>query len=188
MAENHEHASDLVAVVSTKHGDIRLRLFPKEAPLTVLNFVNLARRGYYDGLTFHRVMDDFMIQGGDPTGSGRGGPGYQFRDECCRTLVHDAPGTLSMANAGPDTNGSQFFITHVATPWLDDRHTVFGKIISGQDAVNAVQRGDAIIAVTVEGDVAPLFRTHEKQLERWNKTLDENYPTKKQVAPATTRR
>lgn len=184
MAEKSEPASELIAVVATARGDMRFRLYPREAPLTVLNFVNLARRGYYDGLTFHRVIGEFMIQGGDPTGSGRGGPGYQFRDECCKTLLHDTPGTLSMANAGPDTNGSQFFITHVPTPWLDDRHTVFGKLLSGQDVVNAIQRGDRITSISVEGDVAPLFRTHEKQLERWNKTLDETYPVKRTGAPA----
>ena len=184
MAENIEQMAELVGVLSTKHGEIRFRLFPKEAPLTVLNFVNLSRRGYYDGLTFHRVIADFMIQGGDPTGSGSGGPGYKFRDECCKTLRHDTAGTLSMANSGPDTNGSQFFITHEATPWLDDRHTVFGKVITGQDAVNAIQRGDVIKSLTIEGDVAPLFRTHEKQLERWNKTLDESFPAKRAAAPA----
>lgn len=185
MADNIEQPPELVAVIATNHGEIRFRLFPKEAPLTVLNFVNLARRGYYDGLTFHRVIEDFMVQGGDPTGTGRGGPGYQFRNECCRTLLHDAPGTLSMANAGPDTNGSQFFITHGPTPWLDDRHTVFGKLLSGRDAVNAVQRGDLISAVTIEGDVSPFFRAHEKQLERWNKTLDESYPAKPQRSAAS---
>lgn len=184
MAENSEQMPDLFAVMATRHGDIRFKLFPKEAPLTVLNFVNLARRGYYDGLTFHRVIADFMIQGGDPTASGSGGPGYKFRDECHKTLRHDAPGTLSMANSGPDTNGSQFFVTHVATPWLDDRHTVFGKALSGQDAVNAVERGDKIKTVTIEGDCAPLFRAHEKQLERWNKTLDESFPTKRPAASA----
>ena len=120
--------SKVTAVMHTSKGDIRLKLYPEQAPVTVANFVNLAKRGYYDGLTFHRVIPDFMIQGGCPQGTGTGGPGYRFEDECSTELAHDAPGKLSMANAGPGTNGSQFFITHVETPWLDGRHTVFGAI------------------------------------------------------------
>ena len=121
--------ADLKAVIETDKGTINVTLFADQTPLTVANFVNLAQRGYYDGLTFHRVIDDFMIQGGCPQGTGTGGPGYQFADECTADLRHDGPGVLSMANAGPGTNGSQFFITHVATPWLDGKHTVFGKVV-----------------------------------------------------------
>ncbi|MBI4719019.1 MAG: peptidylprolyl isomerase [Planctomycetes bacterium] len=176
MGDDPAKSTDLFAVITTNRGAIRMRLFPEESPLTVLNFVNLARRGYYDGLTFHRVIASFMIQGGDPTGSGRGGPGYQFKNESSRKLRHDSPGTLSMANAGPGTNGSQFFITHVPTPWLDDKHTVFGKVVSGQEIVDNVQQGDRMDKVTVEGDLSAFFEVHKKQLERWNKTLDELFP------------
>ena len=164
-------AHDLKAVIKTAKGEIHLELFPAEAPLTVMNFVNLAQRGYYNGLKFHRVIDDFMIQGGDPTGTGSGGPGYKFADEFSPKRRHDAPGVLSMANAGPGTNGSQFFITHVPTPWLDDKHSVFGRVTSGQDVVNAVAQGDAMESITIEGDPAPIFEAHKDQLGAWNKTL-----------------
>ena len=160
------------AVLKTSKGDIKLQLFADKAPVTVANFVNLAKRGYYDGLTFHRVIADFMIQGGCPHGTGTGGPGYRFEDECTPSLKHDAPGKLSMANAGPGTNGSQFFITHVATPWLDGRHTVFGAVVddSDQGVVNAIAVGDTIMAVEIEGGQAVL----EDQAERvsaWNQVL-----------------
>ena len=135
-------ANELTAVMTTAKGDIRVTLFPAEAPMTVANFVNLAQRGYYNGLTFHRVIADFMIQGGDPTGTGRGGPGYNFADEFSPSLRHNSAGTLSMANAGPSTNGSQFFITHGPTTHLDDKHSIFGKVSSGQDVVDAVAQGD----------------------------------------------
>ncbi len=166
-----EAAPDLKAVIKTGKGDIHLELFPAEAPLTVTNFVNLAQRGYYNGLKFHRVIDDFMIQGGDPTGTGSGGPGYKFGDEFSPRLRHDKPGILSMANAGPGTNGSQFFITHVSTPWLDDKHTVFGHVTSGQEVVNKIKQGDVMESVVIEGDPSPLFETHKDQLEAWNKKL-----------------
>jgi peptidyl-prolyl cis-trans isomerase B (cyclophilin B) len=135
--------------ITTDRGTIELELYPRHAPQTVNNFVFLAKQGFYNGVTFHRVIADFMIQGGDPTGSGSGGPGYRFADECDgNPLKHDAK-VISMANAGPDTNGSQFFITHVATPHLDGRHTVFGKVTSGQEVVDAVQQGDTMISVEV---------------------------------------
>jgi peptidylprolyl isomerase len=145
----------LYAKIETSKGDILTQLFYKETPGTVGNFVGLAEgnlenhaipqgKPYYDGLKFHRVIPDFMIQGGDPDGTGAGGPGYQFDDEFHPKLRHDSPGVLSMANAGPGTNGSQFFITHVETPWLDDKHTVFGKVIEGQDVVDAIEQGDVI--------------------------------------------
>jgi len=135
--------------IATNRGTIDLELYPQHAPMTVNNFVFLARQGFYDGVSFHRVIPDFMIQGGDPTGSGRGGPGYRFADECSGNPLKHERGVISMANAGPNTNGSQFFITHVATPHLDGRHTVFGKVTSGQDVVDAIEQGDTMISVTI---------------------------------------
>jgi len=137
------------ATIVTKHGEITLELFDEKTPKTCANFEELAYAGFYDGLTFHRVIADFMIQGGCPRGDGTGGPGYQFEDEFHPSLKHDSPGILSMANAGPGTNGSQFFITHVPCPWLDGKHTVFGKVIEGQNVVNRVEAGDEIIKITV---------------------------------------
>ena len=141
--------SDLIATIATAKGPIRLRLHGDKTPVTVASFVNLAKRGYYDGLSFHRVIPDFMIQGGCPEGSGRGGPGYKFEDETRADLRHDKPGVLSMANAGPGTNGSQFFITHVPTPHLNGKHTVFGKVTKGQDVVDAIREGDVMVSVKV---------------------------------------
>ena len=138
------------ATFDTSRGRIVVELFTKDAPKTVNNFVFLAREGFYDGTVFHRVIADFMVQGGDPTGTGRGGPGYRFEDETKNNPNRHARGVLSMANAGPNTNGSQFFITHVDTPWLDGKHTVFGRVLSGQDVVDAVQQGDTLTSVTIE--------------------------------------
>ncbi len=135
--------------VETDKGDIEMELFPQHAPKTVNNFVFLAQEGFYDGVVFHRVIADFMIQGGDPTGSGRGGPGYRFEDELKGNPLRHERGSLSMANAGPNTNGSQFFITHRPQPHLDGRHTVFGKVTQGQDVVDAIEQGDAMLKVTV---------------------------------------
>ena len=137
------------AVFNTSRGEIVCELFAKDAPNTVNNFVFLARDKFYDGTVFHRVLADFMIQGGDPTGTGRGGPGYKFADEVKSNPNQHQVGTLSMANAGPNTNGSQFFITHVVTNWLDGKHTVFGKVSSGQDVVNSVQQGDKLVSVMI---------------------------------------
>jgi peptidyl-prolyl cis-trans isomerase B (cyclophilin B) len=164
---------NLQATIHTSKGDIKVKLFPDEAPLTVLNFVNLAKRGFYDGLTFHRVIADFMIQGGCPIGNGTGGPGYRFKDEFSPRLRHDRPGILSMANAGPGTNGSQFFITHVPTPWLDDKHTVFGQVVDAQDqkAVDGIAQGDRITSITITGEDAQLAQDHAADLDRWNKVL-----------------
>ena len=148
MAINPEHK--YVATIDTTKGKIVVELFAKDAPLTVNNFVFLAREGFYNGTVFHRVIPNFMIQGGDPTGTGRGGPGYQFADEVGPGKPHHKVGTLSMANAGPGTNGSQFFITHVVTAHLDGKHTVFGQTIEGQDVVNAIAQGDKINAITIE--------------------------------------
>jgi peptidyl-prolyl cis-trans isomerase B (cyclophilin B) len=138
------------ATIDTSRGRIVLELFAKDAPKTVNNFVFLAREKFYDGTTFHRVIADFMIQGGDPTGTGRGGPGYKFEDETKSNPNRHARGVISMANAGPNTNGSQFFITHVETPWLDGKHTVFGRVLSGLEVVDKVQQGDTITSLTVE--------------------------------------
>ena len=140
-----------VATIETPRGTIKLELFADKTPKTVANFEKLANEGFYNGLKFHRVIADFMIQGGCPQGTGTGGPGYQFEDEFHPDLKHSGPGTLSMANAGPNTNGSQFFITHVACPWLDGKHTVFGKVIEGQDVVDAIRQGDKMTKVTVTG-------------------------------------
>lgn len=160
----------LIATFDTDRGPIRIELAADKAPLTVANFVNLARRGFYDGLSFHRVIPDFMIQGGCPEGSGRGGPGYRFEDEANNGLGHDR-GVLSMANAGPNTNGSQFFITHVATPWLNGKHTVFGKVIEGLDVVDAVKQGDLIKSVTIEGDADAAVAAKADRVAEWNRIL-----------------
>ena len=160
----------LIAHFDTARGPIRVELLPEQAPLTVANFVNLARRGFYDGLDFHRVIADFMIQGGCPEGSGRGGPGYRFEDETGNGVGHGR-GVLSMANAGPNTNGSQFFITHVATPWLDGKHTVFGKVIEGLDVVDAVAQGDVINSVKIEGDADAALAARAERVAEWNRQL-----------------
>lgn len=142
-----------VVTMETERGDIVLELYPEYAPATVNNFVFLTREGYYDGVTFHRVIPNFMIQGGDPTGTGRGGPGYRFDDELADNPLRHETGVISMANAGPNTNGSQFFITHSPQPHLDGKHTVFGKVTSGQDVVDSIRQGDKMIRVTVvEGE------------------------------------
>jgi peptidyl-prolyl cis-trans isomerase B (cyclophilin B) len=166
--------SQLTATIKTAKGDIRLILFPDKAPLTVLNFVNLSKRGFYDGLSFHRVIPDFMIQGGCPIGNGTGGPGYRFKDEFSNDLRHSKPGMLSMANAGPGTNGSQFFITHVPTPWLDDKHTIFGQVAGDEDqkVVNSIAGRDKIISITIDGDYSTLAEKYKDQIDSWNKVLE----------------
>ena len=164
----------LTATFHTTRGPIRVQLFADRTPVTAANFVNLVRRGYYDGLSFHRVIADFMIQGGCPNGDGRGGPGYRFEDECRADLRHDKPGVLSMANAGPGTNGSQFFITHVATPWLDGKHTVFGAVLGADDrkVVDAIRVGDRIERVTLEGDADVVLAAQAARVAEWNVVLD----------------
>jgi len=168
----------LTAIMDTNKGTIRLKLFADQTPVTVGNFVNLARRRYYNNLKFHRVIPDFMIQGGCPAGDGRGGPGYKFQDEFVKELRHGKPGILSMANAGPRTNGSQFFITHVPTPWLDGKHTVFGEVVSGadQDVVNQIVQGDKIRSIMIEGDISELMESVKPLLDQWNAALDSNFP------------
>lgn len=169
--------SELIAHFDTVKGPIRVRLHAEQAPLTVANFVNLVNRGYYDGLSFHRVIADFMVQGGCPEGSGRGGPGYRFEDECRPELRHER-GVLSMANAGPGTNGSQFFITHVPCGWLDGKHTVFGKVIDAADqkVVDAIAGGDAINSVKIEGDASAVLASQAKRIAEWNAVLDARRP------------
>jgi peptidyl-prolyl cis-trans isomerase B (cyclophilin B) len=165
--------SDLQANFNTSRGTIHVRLFAEQTPLTVANFVNLVQHKFYDGLSFHRVIPDFMIQGGCPEGSGRGNPGYRFGDEFVAALKHDKPGVLSMANAGPGTNGSQFFITHGPTPWLDGKHTVFGAIVGADDqkVVDAIKQGDKIDSITIEGDTAEVLAKAAPQIAEWNKAL-----------------
>ena len=164
--------NEILAEMNTSKGVINIRLYPQQAPVTVANFVNLAKRGFYDGLSFHRVIDNFMIQGGCPLGSGTGGPGYKFEDECTPELRHDTPGKLSMANAGPGTNGSQFFITHVETPWLDGKHTVFGSVVSEDDqvVVNAIAGGDDLISVSITGG-DDLLAQQAERVSDWNAKL-----------------
>jgi peptidyl-prolyl cis-trans isomerase B (cyclophilin B) len=145
-----EITTDLPQIqIETERGNITIELFEDDAPNTVANFISLTEQGYYDNLNFHRVIPDFMIQGGCPEGTGTGGPGYRFGDECMPNRRHDAPGVLSMANAGPGTNGSQFFITHGAQSHLDGKHTVFGKVTDGLDTVNAIQQGDGMNRMVV---------------------------------------
>ena len=178
--------TDITVTIHTDKGDVAVTLFASKAPLTCASFLNLARRGYYDGVVFHRVIENFMVQGGDPTATGRGGPGYRFADEFHPDLRHDRPGILSMANAGPGTNGSQFFITTVPTPFLDRRHSVFGAVTTGLDVVRSIVgktntgepgckadgRGDAITSITIHDSPADLFALYQDQLGGWNAALD----------------
>jgi peptidyl-prolyl cis-trans isomerase B (cyclophilin B) len=170
-------STGLKAVFETSKGNINITLFVEETPLTTANFVNLAQRGYYDGLKFHRVIEDFMVQGGCPFGTGTGGPGYKFEDEFVSSLRHDKPGILSMANAGKGTNGSQFFITHKDTPWLDNNHTVFGVVVSSEDqeVVDAIEMGDEIKSVTIQGDTKEVLNQSKSRVDEWNKILDKKF-------------
>jgi len=176
--------TDLQAVLKTNKGDITINLFPNHAPETVENFVGLAegtksykadggKTGgpYYDGLAFHRVIEGFMIQGGCPLGTGTGGPGFRFEDEFSPQARHSRAGILSMANAGPGTNGSQFFITHVPCPWLDGKHAVFGEVTKGQDVVDKIAQGDAIKSIEVLDSTDDLFTAQKANLDKWNKVL-----------------
>ena len=164
--------SDIKITLHTNAGDINARLFASQVPVTTANFLNLAKRGYYDGVAFHRVIANFMVQGGDPTGTGSGGPGYKFADEIDSSLKHTKPGIFSMANAGPGTNGSQFFITHLPTPHLDGKHAVFGEVITGQDVVNKIAKGDKITSIDILEDTTALFEAQKDNLEHWNSILD----------------
>lgn len=162
---------DISAVISTTQGDIKVQLFASKVPVTVANFANLAKHGYYNGIQFHRVIRGFMIQGGDPTATGTGGPGYRFPDELRSDLRHDGPGVLSMANSGPDTNGSQFFITHAPQPHLDGKHTVFGKVTDGLDVIYKINQGDKIKSVKITGSTDTLFQKEAQYIRFWNDVL-----------------
>jgi len=166
--------------IITAKGDVNINLLPDKSPVTVANFVNLAKKGYYDGLKFHRVIDNFMAQGGDPTGTGMGGPGYRFEDEVNNGLNFSKAGKLAMANAGPGTNGSQFFITTVPTEWLNGNHTIFGEVVSDTDlaVVKKLSNGDVMTKVIVEGDVDAFLKTQKSRVDSWNKTLKQNFPNK----------
>ena len=161
---------NITAAMETSKGTINITLTPDQTPVTVASFVNLANKNFYDGLNFHRVIPNFMIQGGCPLGAGTGGPGYRFEDEFDESLRHDAAGKLSMANAGPGTNGSQFFITHGPTPHLDGAHSVFGSVDSAadQEIVDSIAQGDTIISVTISGDVDALLEAHAERVAEWN--------------------
>ena len=164
----------LLAKMKTNKGDINLKLFKEKAPLTVSNFINLSNKGYYNNISFHRVINDFMIQGGCPLGTGTGGPGYQFEDEFCSDLKHDKGGILSMANSGPGTNGSQFFITHLETPWLDQKHTIFGEVVGEEDmkVVNTIVQSDKILEIKIEGNFSDVLEKNKEKIDEWNAVLD----------------
>ena len=174
-----KNPAELYAVIETGSGTLEFLLYKSVAPITVANFVNLATRGYYDGLIFHRVIEDFMAQGGDPFGDGSGGPGYNFEDEI--RMRHNQDGILSMANAGPNTNGSQFFITHVATPHLNGLHTVFGKIHSGRELIREINIGDTIKSITIEGNARAFLESRADRVYQWNVILDERFPDLKEA-------
>jgi len=163
--------SDIKIKMQTSKGEISITMFANDAQVTCASFLNLASKGYYEGLKFHRVINNFMIQGGDPTGTGSGGPGYKFECECKPWLKHDKPGILSMANAGTNTNGSQFFITHLPTPHLDGNHTVFGSVTEGQDIVNSITQGDTIDKITIIDSTDALFEAQSDRIADWNKAL-----------------
>ena len=158
---------------TTNKGEININLLPEKSPVTVASFVNLVKHGYYDGLKFHRVIEDFMAQGGDPTGTGMGGPGYRFEDEVNNGLNFSVPGKLAMANAGPGTNGSQFFITTVPTEWLNGNHTIFGATVSDADieVVKLLSNNDVMEKVEIEGDVNEILDTYKDRVDEWNKVL-----------------
>ena len=175
-------AQGLKAVILTDKGTIEADLNERAAPTTVASFVNLAQRGFYDGLTFHRVERNFVVQGGDPLGTGTGGPGYRFTGEI--VLKHTRPGTLSMANSGPGTDGSQFFFTLVPTPHLDGKHSVFGNVTAGMEVVRAIARGDRIVSISISGDASALMARRKAELDAWNATLDAGFPALRPAQPA----
>lgn len=175
------YAQDLKATIVTDKGTLEVELSERATPTSVANFVNLAERGFYDGLKFHRVERNFVIQGGDPRGNGTGGPGYQFTGEMI--LKHTRPGTLSMANSGIGTDGSQFFLTLVPTPHLDGKHSVFGRVTSGLDTIYKINRGDVIRSITISGDTSALKLRKQADLEKWNAILDTGFPDLKPAQP-----
>ena len=178
--QSYSKEYEMKVKIITAKGDVNINLLPDKSPVTVANFVNLAKKGYYDGLKFHRVIDNFMAQGGDPTGTGAGGPGYRFEDEVNNGLNFSKAGKLAMANAGPGTNGSQFFITTVPTEWLNGNHTIFGEVVSEADldVVKKLSNGDVMTKVVVEGDIDAFLKTQKNRVDSWNKTLKQNFPNK----------
>lgn len=176
------HAQTLKATIVTDKGTIEADLNERAAPTTVASFVNLAQRGFYDGLTFHRIERNFVVQGGDPLGTGTGGPGYRYTGEI--VLKHTRPGTLSMANSGPGTDGSQFFFTLVPTPHLDGLHSVFGNVTSGMDVVRRIARGDRILSITIAGDTTALMARKKTEVDAWNVVLDAGFPALRPAAGA----
>ena len=171
VANESKPVNDIKIILHTSKGDIEATIFASKVPMTAANYLNLAKKGYYNGITFHRVIPNFMIQGGDPTATGSGGPGYKFADEIVPTLKHDKAGIFSMANAGPGTNGSQFFITHLPTPHLDGKHTVFGVVTKGQDVVNKIEKGDKITTIDVLDATDDLFKAQASNIEKWNGSM-----------------
>ena len=169
--ETAGEVKDIRIELNTSKGTIEATFYASKVPMTAANYLNLAKRGYYDGLKFHRVIPNFMIQGGDPQGTGRGGPGYRFGDEFHASLKHDGPGVFSMANSGPGSTGSQFFVTHKDTSWLDGRHSVFGKVTKGLDVVNAIMVGDTIKSIKVLDSTDALFAAQQAKLTKWNAVL-----------------
>jgi peptidyl-prolyl cis-trans isomerase B (cyclophilin B) len=163
---------DIRIELDTSKGKIEATIYASKVPMTAANYLNLAKRGYYNGLKFHRVIPNFMVQGGDPKGNGTGGPGYSFGDEFDPTLTHNGPGVFSMANSGPGTNGSQFFITHKDTAWLNGKHSVYGKVTKGMDVVNAIVGGDTIKSIKVLDPTDALFAAQKANLDKWNAVLD----------------
>lgn len=173
-SESYSKKMKIDVKIKTNKGEINLKLFPEKSPVTVASFVNLIKHGYYNGLKFHRVIEDFMAQGGDPTGTGMGGPGYRFEDEVKNGLDFSTPGKLAMANAGPGTNGSQFFITTVPTEWLTGKHTIFGEVVSDKDleVVKSLSNGDVMETVTVSGSgIDEFLSKYKDRISEWNKTL-----------------
>ena len=171
VANESKTVKDIKIILHTSKGDIEATIFASKVPMTAANYLNLAKKGYYNGITFHRVIANFMIQGGDPTATGSGGPGYKFADEIVPTLKHDKAGIFSMANSGPGTNGSQFFITHKPTPHLDGKHTVFGEVTKGQDVVNKIEKGDKITTIDVLDATDDLFKAQASNIEKWNGSM-----------------
>ena len=172
---------DIRATISTSQGDLNFYLYPEVAPIAVANFINLSKRGYYDDMKFHRYVENFMVQGGDPTGTGTGGPGYFFQDEFSEWLDFYQPGMLAMANAGPNTNGSQFFITKAPAEWLNKRHTVFGELIADEDmqVLLKLEKNDVIKGITFTGPVDKLLNRYKTKISEWDTVLDKNFPNLK---------
>ncbi len=178
--------TDIEATLKTEKGDIKVKIYASKTPVTAANFLNLALRDYYDGVTFHRVEEDFIIQSGDPSGTGRGGPGYFIANEIAEGLKHDRAGILSMARKlEPDTNGSQFFVTLGPTPHLDGAYSIFGEVLEGMDVVESIEPGDRILDVEVHGSTDALFATLEERIEEWNAILDERAKAQKAAAKSS---